>query len=311
MTLDPLLAFFLLGLVARAIGSDLALPQALYETVTVVLLLAIGLKGGAELAAQPLGEVWLPALAVIALGVALTLVAYPLLRGPVGLGRADAASVAAHYGSVSVGTFAVAATVYAAQGVAVEPYMPLFVVLLEVPAVVVGVVLARGRTHGGSLAGTVRGVMLGKSVVLLVGGLAIGWALGADGIAPVAPLFLGGFKGVLALFLLEMGLVCGQRLAAVRAVGARLIAFALVMPLLGAAMGTATAVALGLSVGGTAMLATLAASASYIVVPAAMRVAVPEANPAVALAAALGVTFPFNVTLGIPLYLAAARAVAG
>lgn len=306
MSIDPLLAFFALGLVARRIGSDLSLPSALYESVTIVLLLAIGLKGGAEISAQPLSDVWWRAAVVVVMGAMLTLVAYPLLRGLVRLGRADAASVAAHYGSVSVGTFAVATAAFGSRGVPFEAFVPLFVVLLEIPAILVGVVLARRGVAQMSMAALVLGVLKSKSVVLLLGGVAVGAALGREGVAPVAPLFVTGFKPVLALFLLEMGLVCGARLDALRGVGARLV-FAIAMPLLAAVIGAATGMALDLSVGGTAMLATLAASASYIVAPAAMRLAVPEADPVLSLTAALGVTFPLNVTIGIPLYLELAR----
>ena len=308
--MELLLAFFLFGVIARALRSELAFPPALHDTLSVVLLLTIGLKGGVELAAQSLAAVWLPALCVVAMGCALTVIAYLALSRWVRLSRVDAAAVAAHYGSVSVGTFAVASATLAAQGVAFEPSFSLFVVLLEAPAIFIGVALARRGVSSGARWGfgaVAHEILCGKSLALLVGGLAIGWAYGADGIAPIAPVFFGGFKGVLALFLLDMGLVCGDRLSSLRRHGVRLVVFAIAMPLVAAGIGMAVGRLLGLSIGGMAMLATLAASASYIAAPAAIRIAVPEANPTLSLTAALGITFPFNIAIGIPLYLELAR----
>jgi uncharacterized protein len=310
---DPLLAFFVLGVIARVLRSELAVPAALHDTLSLVLLLAIGLKGGIELAAQPLSEVWLPALCVVAMGCGLTVIAYLVLSMWVRLPRVDAAAVAAHYGSVSVGTFAVATASFTAWGVEFEASFSLFVVLLEAPAIFVGVALARRRASTGSTASfgaVAREILCGKSLALLIGGLAIGWAFGAEGLAPIAPVFFGGFKGLLALFLLDMGLVCGDRISSLRSHGARLVVFAIAMPVLAATIGVILGRGLGFSIGGMAMLGTLAASASYIAAPAAIRIAVPEANPTLSLTAALGITFPFNITLGIPLYLELARRLA-
>jgi hypothetical protein len=307
MTFDPLLAFFALGFLARVVGSDLRLPGPLYESLTILLLLSIGLKGGVELAEQELTTLWLPVLAVAAMGVLLTFIAYAALRGFVRVARVDAAAIAAHYGSVSVGTFAVASAVLAERSYPLEPYLPLLVVVLEVPAIVVGIALARGMGGGAPIRPVLGEIVTSKSIVLLVGGLAVGWIAGRDGLEPVAPVFMSGFKGALALFLLEMGVVCGERVGSLRHAGVRLAFFAVVMPCVGGVIGAAVGTALGLGIGGTACLATLAASASYIAVPAAMRIAVPSASPALSLTASLGVTFPFNVTVGIPLYLHVAR----
>ncbi len=307
MTLDPVVLFFTLGLVAGLARSELRLPSAIYEFLTVLLLLAIGLKGGVELSRQSLGTLAPQMLAVILMGLILPLIAFPLLRYVGRLKRPDAASIAAHYGSVSVGTYAVAVAYLASQGVTFEEYMPLFVVLLEMPAIVVGIVLARGITRGTRWAPLAHEVFLGKSIVLLTGGLLIGWAAGAEGIQPIKGLFFDLFKGVLALFLLEMGLITAGQVTGLRRYGLFLVVFAIAFPMLAAVMGAGLGWMLGLSVGGTAVLATLAASASYIAVPAAMRLAVPEADPSLSLAASLGVTFPFNIMVGIPLYLALAR----
>ncbi|MND85400.1 hypothetical protein D3C80_773260 [compost metagenome] len=239
---------------------------------------------------------------VLGLGIALPLLAFALLRG-LRFDRINAASVAAHYGSVSAGTFAVVVAYLASREIFFESYMPLFVAILEIPAILVGILLAKGisrDTHWKELG---REIFLGKSIMLLLGGLVIGALAGKEAIKPLEPLYTGMFKPVLAFFLLEMGLIASGQLGSLRQYGVRLAAFALCMPLLGALVGALLARLMGLSLGGTAMLATLAASASYIAVPAAMRLALPEANPSLSLTAALGITFPFNILIGIPLYL--------
>ena len=308
--MDPVVLFFLLGLIARIAKSDLRLPEALYEALAIYLLLAIGLKGGVQLAQQPLDTVLPQALAAIALGAAIPLLLFPLLRAK--LARPDAASIAAHYGSVSVVTFAVATSFLAARKIDAESHMPLLVALMEAPGIVVGIVLARAgggqRISWGPLA---HEVLFGKSVLLLLGGLAIGALVGPEGSRPIAPLFTDLFKGVLALFLLEMGLVAGGRIGDLRRAGPFLLAFGIGAPLALGALGALVGQAIGLSLGGTTLLATLAASASYIAAPTAMRIAVPEANPALSIGVALGITFPFNIFVGIPLYLQYARWIGG
>jgi hypothetical protein len=308
--MDPVVLFFLLGLVARIAKSDLRLPETMYDALAIYLLLAIGLKGGVQLAQQPLATVLPQALAAIALGAAIPLLLFPLLR--VKLPRPDAASIAAHYGSVSVVTFAVATSFLAAQSIDAESHMPLIVALMEAPGIVVGIVLARAgggqRIAWGPLA---HEVLFGKSVLLLLGGLAIGALIGAEGIGPIAPLFTDLFKGVLALFLLEMGLVAGGRLGDLKRAGAFLLAFGVGAPLALGVLGALVGHAIGLSLGGATLLATLAASASYIAAPTAMRIAVPEANPALSIGVALGITFPFNIFVGIPVYLQYARWIGG
>jgi hypothetical protein len=312
--LDAVVLFFLLGLFARLVKSDLRLPEALYETLSIYLLLAIGLKGGIELSKQPMLALLPQIGACMALGFAIPLVLTPLLR-LLGLSRVDAASLAAHYGSVSVVTFAVASAYLVAQGEPAESHAALWVAIMEAPGIVAGILLARlgatgkdgraaPRVAWGELA---HDVFLGKSVLLLAGGLLIGAVMGEAGTAPIAPVFMAPFKGVLALFLLELGLVAGGRLGELKRYGVRLVGFALLIPPVLAVAGALTGVALGLSTGGIAIFATLAASASYIAAPTAMRMAVPEANAALSITAALGITFPFNIVLGVPLYLELAR----
>ena len=310
--MDPVVLFFLLGVAARLMRSDLRLPEPLYEGLSMVLLLAIGLKGGVELARHPSGALLPQVVAVLLLGFSLPLLAYPVLRFVGRLPRPDAASIAAHYGSVSVVTFAVAVAWLLERGVSHEAHAPLFVVLMEVPGIIVGILLARvGAGRSVDWGHTAHEVLLGRSVVLLAGGLAIGWVSGPEALVPQGKLFFDLFKGLLALFMLEMGLVAAGRLRDLRRTGPFLVAFGTLMPCVSAFLGVLVASFVGLSIGGATLLATLAASASYIAAPAAMRIAVPEANPSLSLAAALGVTFPFNVVLGVPLYHRMAEAILG
>ena len=313
MVLDVVVFFFLLGVFARLVGSDLKLPEALYETLAIYLLLAIGLKGGIELSKQPLAALAPQVLACMALGFAIPFVLYPLLRAG-RLGGADASSLAAHYGSVSVVTFAVATAALTREGIAYESHAALWVAVMEAPGIVAGILLARraagsGKEVGGSTQWRelAHDVLFGKSVLLLAGGLLIGAIAGEAGTKPIHAVFVDPFKGVLALFLLELGLVAGARLAEVKRFGAVVVAVGVIAPPLLALAGAATGWALGLSTGGVALLATLAASASYIAAPTAMRIAVPEANAALSITAALGITFPFNIVVGIPMYIELAR----
>ena len=178
------------------------------------------------------------------------------------------------------------------------------------PAILAGIVLARGFSGDVAWKPLLRELLLGRSIVLLLGGLAIGWLSGPEGTASIQPLFFGRFKGILALFLLEMGLIAATQLGALKRNAVFLVLFGMLMPLFGAAVGALLGRAIGLSPGGILVLATLAASASYIAAPTAMRTAVPEANPALSLTASLAVTFPFNIIIGIPIYQRLATLVA-
>jgi len=311
MPFEPVILFFILGLFAGVIRSDLKIPGVLYESISIFLLIAIGLKGGVELARYPLSSVAGPAVVILLAATLIPLATFFILKQAARLPRADAASIAAHYGSVSVVTFAVAASFLARQEIDAEGYMVVFLVLLEFPALMLGVILARKSTAETRWGPLLHEVLAGKSIVLLVGGLLIGWIAGAEGIKPLDTLFLDLFKGVLAFFLLEMGLVVASRLGDLRRAGTFLLCFAVAMPLASGLLGIFTAQMLGLSVGGATLLATLYASASYIAAPAAMRIAIPEANPALSIGAALGITFPFNLLIGIPLYYGLASHMAG
>ena len=314
--IDVVVFFFLLGVLARVLRSDLRLPEALYETLSIYLLLAIGLKGGIELSRQPLSVLGPQVLACVALGAAIPFLLFPVLRA-LRLSGADAASLSAHFGSVSVVTFAVATATLARQGLPHESHAALWVAVMEAPGLVSGILLARwsaARQPGAPASATPWGellhdVLAGKSVLLLLGGLLIGAVAGEAGTAPIKAVFIDPFKGVLALFLLELGLVAGGRLAEIRRFGLVVLAVGLGAPPLLALLGTAVGWAMGLSTGGVALLATLAASASYIAAPTAMRIAVPQANAGLSITVALGVTFPFNLVVGIPMYIELARRV--
>lgn len=302
-TVDPIIWFFLFGLMAGVLKSELRLPSQIYDFVSMLLLLTIGLKGGIELAEQSFIVLLPQIVTVLIAGFLLPLLIYPILRLGDRFSRPDAASISAHYGSVSVGTFAVAVAYMNSRQIEFEQHMALFVVVLEIPAILVGIALAKGFSNNAQWSGVAHEVMLGKGVMFLMGGLAIGWLSGAEGLSSITPLFFDLFKGILALFLLEMGLIASSQLNSLKRYGLFICVFGIVTPLVFGAIGTLVGHALGLSVGGIAILATLFGSASYIAVPAAMRISVPDANPTLSLTASLGVTFPFNIILGIPIYL--------
>lgn len=319
--LSPLVLAFALGVVAKLIRSEFSLPRDLYVSLSIYLLFAIGLKGGVELSQTPLAQFALPAAVTLAVGVLTPLLSYGALRQ---LGRfsvADSAGIAAHYGSVSAVTFFAALEFVQRAGTPAEGFMPTLLTLLEAPgihvALAIGVIqISRhARAHAPAVAGTIgvphqhapwhetlREVLTGRTMVLLVGGLIIGLIIGERGWEPVQPFFEGGFRGALTLFLLEMGLLAAERLSDLRKVGPFLLGFGTLMPLVNGAIGVAFGHWAGLSVGGAAVLGTMAASASYIAAPPAVRLALPEANPTYYLTLALGVTFPFNLIVGIPVY---------
>lgn len=303
---DIVVMFFLLGLFAGLVRSDLSLPEAAYDTISLLLMLTIGLKGGMALYGN-LDWKLLPELAaVIALGGAIPLLLYPVLRRIVVLDAANSASIAAHYGSVSAGTFAVALAYVENRQIEYAPEVTLYLVAMELPAIVVALLLYRRLQRAAavqvSLGGLWREAFTNRSVILLLGGVIIGMMYGPRLGAPVTDLYLGAFKAVLALFLLEMGLTAAETLRPIPWGRWRLIVFALATPPLLALAGIGVALALDLPPGSAIILATLAASASYIAVPVAIRSTIAEADIGLAMLASLGVTFPFNVLIGIGLY---------
>jgi hypothetical protein len=312
--ISPMVLFFALGLAAALARSDLAIPEAVAKTLALYLMLAIGFKGGAEVAANGLSaRMGAVMLAGIALSALIPVLGYAYLRAATRLPAVDAAAVCAHYGSISIVTFVAATETVRGQGLPFEGYLVAVAAIMETPAILSALYLARrsgAMPAGEGLGALLREVGLNASVVMLVGSFLIGWATGPKGLTMIAPFTVDPFRGVLCLFLLDMGLVAGRGMRdGARHLSPPVLAFGVGMPVACALLAAMTALPLGLSVGGAALFITLAASASYIAVPAAMRLALPEARPAIYLTLSLGVTFPFNLAVGIPLYLALAARV--
>lgn len=312
--LTPMILCFALGLAAALARSDLSVPEAAAKAMSLYLLFAIGFKGGVAVAAHGFdGHLFATLIGGVVLSFGLPLVAFSVLRTITRLSALDAAAVAAHYGSISIVTFVTATSVLTGQGIAYEGYMVAVAAAMEAPAIVSALWLVARSGSGARMDAKLwHEILLNGSIVLLVGAFAIGLTTGEGGMAKIESFIVSPFQGVLCLFLLDMGLVAGRGLRGAKGVlSAGAVAFGVIMPMMGAAFGCGVGLVLGLSTGGLALLMVLAASASYIAVPAAMRVALPEANPALSLTLSLGVTFPFNLTLGIPTYIAVAQAVTG
>lgn len=309
--MTPPVLFFLLGMAATLVRSDLEIPQAITKALSLYLLFSIGLHGGAELAMAGLSTALVATLLVAMAFSCLTPIAnFFYLKKRQGV--ADAAAIAATYGSISAVTFLTATNFLDGQGIEWSGYMVAAMALMESPAILASVALARfygarGPEGGGegerdgtrSIFGE---AFLNGPVFLLVGALLIGILTGKEGWEKVEPFAGAPFSGVLCLFLLDMGLIAARRLSALKRAGLRLALFAVVVPLIHAALGIAASYALGLEQGDALLLTVLAASASYIAVPAVVRITLPDANPSLFLPMSLAVTFPFNVALGIPLY---------
>ncbi len=328
---SPMVLAFAFGIVCRLIKSEMAIPRDLYTSLSIYLLFALGLKGGVELSHSEWQLLLLPAIATIALGCITPISSFLALRYLGKFSIVDAAGIAAHYGSVSAVTFIAAEKfVFANLGEdSVAPFLPTLLTLLEIPGIqialaigVFGLAKQAGKGKGGptqestghSQAALWHELLTSRSMVLLVGGMIIGFVIGYEGYAPVKPFFDKGewmFKGALTLFLLEMGLVAGSRLADLKHAGAFLIAFGIAAPIAHGALGVYLGSLAGLSAGSCTVLGAMAASASYIAAPPAVRMTLPEANPTYYLTAALAITFPFNLLLGIPLYFRIALAVVG
>lgn len=306
--LSPIILMFVLGIIASLVRSDLKLPEPAYNVLAIYLLLAIGLKGGVELNKTPMSEFIGPALITLFLGILTPIIAYNILRKLGRFDRINASAIAAHYGSISAVTFIVAISFGTLTGRTAEGFMPALVAILEVPAIVVALMIAFTREKkAGSWQDALHEVVTGKSIILLIGGLLIGWVAGPEKFQPIAPFFETGFQGALGLFLLEMGIITARRLDGLKEVGGFLIAFGILVPILHGLLAVFLGQWSGLSLAGSAVLGAMVSSASYIAAPAAVRIALPEANPTYYLTASLGITFPFNITLGIPLYFAFAE----
>ena len=301
--LDPVILFFIIGIVAQIAKSDLKIPDDFYNTISIYLLLAIGIKGGIELYHTGLGSIIYPAIGTMILGPAITFFAFSILRYIIKFDKVNSIAVAAHYGSCSAVTFAVVTDFLRASLINYEPYSTVLLVLFEIPGIAAAILLAKVDVHSEfNFKELLHDIFLGKSILLLAGGIIIGLFIGYSGNKQLNFFFIDLFKGFLALFMLEMGIITAKRLTDLKKVGLKMIFFGVTFPVLAAILGIATGMFCGLSEGGTIILATLAASASYIAAPAAVQIILPNANPTIYLTLALGITFPFNILLGIQIY---------
>lgn len=321
--LSPAVLFFVLGIFAALVSTDFHLPKGFTEGLSTYLLIAIGLKGGIELSNYSLAAVSKPIIGTLFIGSIIPIITLMILRRFLKMDLKNAIGLAATYGSVSIVTYAAAITFLDNLSINFESYMNAIVVLMEVPAILVALLLLGILESKNSetvilptrnvgfvaqnpfsfiSSDVLRESLFGKSVLLLVGSLLIGLVIGANGLPIVKPLFIDLYQSVLILFLLNMGLIAGKQLTAVKGHGIKLLLFATVMPLFYGLLGIFVGIFTGLSLGGTTLMGVLAASASYIAAPAALRSSVPEANPSIYLGLALGITFPLNLTIGIPLY---------
>lgn len=318
---SPLTLSFALGVFARLVRSELALPRDLYTALSIYLLFALGLKGGVELSHSSLAAIFGPACVTILLGCLTPVSAYLVLRRLGKFTIADSAGIAAHYGSVSAVTFIAAQQFATSVGAPAEGFMPTLLTLLEIPGIQIALAIGAFQMAGSAKSHAERGaagdvmispgkpyreilheLLTSRSMLLLVGGLMIGTAAGETGWKPVQPVFEGLFKGLLTIFLLEMGLAAGSRLGDLKQAGFFLLGFGMVMPIIHGFVGAFLGSLAGLSIGGCTVLASMAGSASYIAAPPAVRMTLPEANPTFYLTAALAITFPFNLLVGIPIY---------
>lgn len=314
--LSPMVLFFALGFLAALARSDLSIPEAIAKGMALYLMLAIGFKGGVEVNRTGVSlAMFGTILAGIALSATIPLIGYALLRLTTRLPAVDAAAIAAHYGSISIVTFVAGTEAVRLAGWQFEGHLIAIAAIMETPAIITALILARRAGAASSqepIGNLLREIGFNGSIVMLVGSFLIGAITGPRGLAMIDPFIGAPFRGILCLFLLDMGLVAGRGLReGGRLLSAPIILFALYMPLISASLAALACLALPLSQGGAALFITLAASASYIAVPAAMRLALPEARPAIYLTLSLAITFPFNLTLGMPLYLMLASKIAG
>lgn len=306
---SPLTLAFVLGMIATLVKSDIEFPEQAYKFIAFYLMFAIGLNGGVELAGTTLSAFAMPALATIFLAVLLPTLCYFVLRRILRFDVANAAGVAALYGSVSSVTFAAGIGVVEAANMGYEGFIPTMAALAEWGLVVA---LFWGRlglkTKNDAIGRVVQETLTGRSVILLMGGLAMGVIIGEPGFERIAVVFSQGpeglFRGVLVLFLVEMGMVAARQLRGFAEVGPKMLLFGTAMPLLMGVLGATLGGLAGLSLGGAFILAAIAGSASYIDAPAAVRSTFPQANPSIYLTSSLGVTLPFNLLIGLPLLFA-------
>ena len=299
---------FILGFIGARMKSDVRIPEQIYQMISIFLLFGIGLKGGHALQGVSFGAFIAPAVATLALGTLIPFIAFLALKLVRTINDLDRGAIAAHYGSTSLVTFTAALLFLENSGVEVEGFATALLTIMEVPGIVVGVYLgSRHRDKSVQWGKTLREVVTGKTILLLVGGLVIGVITSQAGYLKVAPFFIDLQSGFLALFLLHLGYLAGSNWGEIKKVGVMVGTFALIFPVFAGTLGIVVGNLVGLSVGGATIVGVLCASASYIAAPAAVSIGLPEANAPLALISSIGVTFPFNLIIGIPLYLEIAK----
>lgn len=302
---SPIVLAFVLGAIAGFIKSDLELPEPVLKLLSIYLLFSIGLAGGRELAQVALSDITGLLAVTVVLTIAIPVTCFAVLRRLGGFDAANAAAVAAHYGSVSSVTFFAAMAFARAANTPAQGYMTAVVALMEW-GVIIALMLARwsmGRAQGDqSIGQLVQDTLRGRGILLLSGGMVIGLLAGERGWAQIAPFYEHLFRGILMLFLLEMGMTASRQVRDFAQVGKFMTGFAVLAPMVFGSLGVALGTLAGLSVGGAFVLGAVCASASYIDAPAACRAALPQASPGIYLTASLGITFPFNLLVGLPLY---------
>ena len=303
---------FILGFIGARIKSDVRIPEQIYQMISIFLLFGIGLKGGHALREVSFTSFAGPALATLGLGILIPFIAFVTLKLVRKINDLDRGAIAAHYGSTSLVTFTAALLFLENSGLKVEGFATALLTIMEIPGIVVGVYLgSRHRDKSVQWGKTLHEVITGKTILLLVGGLVIGATTSAAGFLKVAPFFIDLQSGFLALFLLHLGYSAGSNWGEIKKVGAMVGVFAIIFPIFAGTLGVVVGGLVGLSVGGATILGVLCASASYIAAPAAVSVGLPEANAPLALMSSIGVTFPFNLLIGIPLYLEIAKKLSG
>lgn len=314
--LSPAILFFALGIVAGLVKSDMEVPEQISRYLAIYLMLAIGFKGGVAIAETPdiNGEVIATIIAGLLVGFIQPFIGYLMLRWTSKLDNTTAAAVAAHYGSISMVTFVTAVSFLNTSEVVYAGYIIAVLALMEAPAILSGLFIA-SRTSGGVVATAgsdasklSREILTNGAILLLIGSFLIGWATGTPGMEKMEGFLVAPFQGILALFLLDMGLLVSRQVNNLKDFTLRLALFGIYMPLLGAGAGLLCSLLIGLDVGTGALFTVLCASSSYIAVPAAMRLALPEAKAAIYVPMSLAITFPFNIVIGIPLYFALSQA---
>ena len=303
---------FILGFIAARFKGDIRIPDPVYQIISVYLLFGIGLKGGVSLRHSTLDGIAKPIIATLILGCIIPTLAFFILRFVKSLTEIDRGAIAAHYGSTSLVTFTAALVFLDNTKIEYEGFATALLTIMEIPGIIIGIFLAtRHLNRQVSWSSSLKEIVLGKTIILLVGGLIVGAISGDAGYARVEPFFVNLLPGILALFLMHLGYLAGQRIHVIKETGAGLFAFAIIFPLIAGSLGVLGGFMAGLSVGGATVLGVLSASASYIAAPAAVGIALPEANPSLSITSSLGITFPLNLTVGIPLFYTLAQALIG